>query len=32
MFPQLWEGYVSERVKYLKRYAIDKLIIAIKAL
>ena len=25
---QKWEGYVSERVKYFKRYAKDKLIIA----
>ena len=29
---QYWEGYVSERVKYFKRYATDKLIIAIKPL
>ena len=25
---QYWEGYVSERVQYFKRYATDKLIIA----
>ena len=25
---QLWDGYINERVKYFKRYATDKLIIA----
>ena len=29
---QKWKGYVSERVKYFKRYATDKLNTAIKAL
>ena len=28
MFPEDVQGYVSERVKYFKRYATDKLIIA----